>query len=356
MQHPQEATPIAEAERDRALRCVAQRRVVQAELLERIAQQDVVVTLGRVQAGKDHRLGRPVARQRLGGRRLGQGNGVPDADLADVLETGRDVADLAGLEHLDRTHLRLEHTYLERIGLPPGRHQHQALASRNPPVDQATVGDHALVRIVVRIEDQPTKGTLPISLRRRDALHDGLENLRHAGSELGRAQQRFLAGQADNLLDLTNRLIRIGVREIDFVDDRDDAQIVLEGQVHVGQRLRLDALGRVHHEQGTFACGERARNLVGEIDVSGGVDQIELVFTAVGGPILHSDRLGLDRDALLALEVHCVEHLGRHLALRQGAGQLEQTVSQGRLTVIDMGDDREIANPILVQGGGCSFG
>ncbi len=54
--------------------------------------------------------------------------------------------------------------------------------------------------------------------------------------------------------------------------------------------------------------------------------------------------MGLDRDAALALEVHVVEHLVFHLAFRQSAGQLEQAVGERRLTVIDVSDDREIAN------------
>ena len=63
--------------------------------------------------------------------------------------------------------------------------------------------------------------------------------------------------------------------KIDFVDDRDDRQVVLHRKVEVGERLRLDALGGVDQKQHPFAGGERPRHLVGEIDVARRVDQVQ---------------------------------------------------------------------------------
>ncbi len=53
-------------------------------------------------------------------------------------------------------------------------------------------------------------------------------------------------------------------------------------QVDVGERLRLDSLGRVDDEQRALARGERSRDLVGEVDVSGRVDEVQLV----GDPVV----------------------------------------------------------------------
>ena len=55
-------------------------------------------------------------------------------------------------------------------------------------------------------------------------------------------------------------------------------------------------------------------------------------------------RVRLDGDAALALQVHRVEHLFHHFALRQRAGVFEQTVGERRLAVVDMRDDREVAD------------
>jgi hypothetical protein len=73
--------------------------------------------------------------------------------------------------------------------------------------------------------------------------------------------------------------------------------------------------------------------------VAGRVDEVELV-TAVVEP----HRLELDGDAPLALEVHGVEVLVAHLAGVDRAADLEHPVGQRRLAVVDVGDDRDVAD------------
>ena len=50
---------------------------------------------------------------------------------------------------------------------------------------------------------------------------------------------------------------------------------MLEREVQVGQCLRLDPLGGVDDEQRAFARSQAAGDLVREVDVTRGVDQIE---------------------------------------------------------------------------------
>ncbi len=119
-------------------------------------------------------------------------------------------------------------------------------------------------------------------------------------------------------------------------------------EVDVGERLGLDALGGVDHQDRALAGLERAADLVGEVDVAGRVDQVERRSVWPSrGRVLEAHRPGLDRDAVLALEVHRVEHLARHLPRVDRVGQLEQPVGQRRLAVIDVGDDREVAQAVL---------
>ena len=98
---------------------------------------------------------------------------------------------------------------------------------------------------------------------------------------------------------------------------------MVERQVDVRDRLRLHALRGVDHEDRALAGGKAPRHLVGEIDVAGGVDQVDDVVPAVAGPVREPDRPCLDRDAALAFELHVVEKLLGHLARRYGAGLLE---------------------------------
>ena len=89
---------------------------------------------------------------------------------------------------------------------------------------------------------------------------------------------------------------------------------------------------------------QRPRDLVGEVDVAGRVDEVELVGLAVAGGVEDAHRLGLDRDPALALELHRVEQLGAHEPRVDRLGQLEDAIGQRRLAVVDVGDDREVAD------------
>ena len=116
--------------------------------------------------------------------------------------------------------------------------------------------------------------------------------------------------------------------------------------VDIGQRLRLDALRRVDHQQRAFARGEAPRHFIGEVDVAGRVHQVELVGLAVRGLPLEPHGLRLDRDPALLLDLHIVEHLrvAAHLALGHPAGGEDQPVGKRRLAVVDMRDDAEISD------------
>ena len=151
---------------------------------------------------------------------------------------------------------------------------------------------------------------------------DGVEQLGHALAGLGRDAQDVLGGDAEHVLDLHRVAVGVGGRQVDLVERGDDLEVVLQRQVAVGQRLGLDALGGVDDQHHALARGERAADLVAEVDVAGRVDEVERVALP-----LDADVLGLDRDAPLALEVHRVEVLLAHVAGVDGAGELEDAVA-----------------------------
>ena len=142
--------------------------------------------------------------------------------------------------------------------------------------------------------------------------------------------------------DLLGHHLGLGGVEVDLVDDRHDGEARLDRLVEVGEGLGLDPLRGVDDEDRALARGERPRDLISEVDVAGGVDEVELVALAVAGRVCHADRLELDRDPALPLEVHGVEDLVLHVALADRPGALEQPIGQRRLAVIDVGDDAEI--------------
>jgi len=132
---------------------------------------------------------------------------------------------------------------------------------------------------------------------------------------------------------------------------REDLEPRVERQEEIGQGLRLDPLRGVHHQDRPLARRQRAGDFVGEVDVPRGVDEVELVLLPVTGRVPHPHRVELDRDAALALQVHRVEDLLAHLALLEGAGQLDQAVGQGGLPVVDVRDDAEVADVGLAHAG-----
>ena len=67
-------------------------------------------------------------------------------------------------------------------------------------------------------------------------------------------------------------------RQIDFIDDRNDFEIVIQRQIGIGECLRLDALRGIDYQQRAFAGLQAARDFVGEIDVAGRIDQVELII------------------------------------------------------------------------------
>ena len=134
----------------------------------------------------------------------------------------------------------------------------------------------------------------------------------------------------------------VGVRQIDLVDHRDDGEPLFVREMHIRDRLRLDALRGVDDEQRAFAGRERARNFIREIDVPRRIEQIEPVFFSRLRGVTHRDRVCLDRDPALAFEIHRIEQLILLVALVDCARPIEQSIRERCLPVIDMRDDAEI--------------
>ena len=182
-------------------------------------------------------------------------------------------------------------------------------------------------------------------------LDDGFQNVAAVFARLSGDQRRVGGVQADHFLDLVLDLLRLGAGQVDLVDDRHGFQIVFQRHIHIGQRLRLDALRRVHHQQRAFAGRQCPADLIAEVHMAGGVDQVEDVSLSVLGLILHAHGLRLDGDAALPFQFHGVQDLFRHLPLFKHARHFQQAVRQRALAVVDMGNNTEIANmgqPFLV--------
>ncbi len=94
----------------------------------------------------------------------------------------------------------------------------------------------------MRVEDQGAQRRVDVALRRRHPPDDGFEHVLHADALLGGDAQHVLGGDAEQIFDFLRDFVGAGGGQVDLVDDRDDFEVLLQRQIDVRQRLRLDAL------------------------------------------------------------------------------------------------------------------
>ena len=233
----------------------------------------------------------------------------------------------------------------------PACHHADAVARFHGAAHDPDRADRAAVVVVVAVKDQRAHRRVRVALGRRNTVHHGREHLFDADALLGGDQGTVFRVQADLILDFMAHDLGPRAGQIDLVDDRHDLQIMLQRHVDVGQRLRLDALAGVHHQYRALACGKRPGDLIGEVHVAGGIDEVEHVGDAVRRRIRQAHGLGFDGNAALPLQFHRIEHLLGHVAQGHYAGLFQKTVSQRRLAVVDVRDDAEVSDVLLVDFG-----
>ena len=173
-----------------------------------------------------------------------------------------------------------------------------------------------------------------------DAAEVGLDAPRELDDERGRAQA------ADHHL---HAAVELGADPVHLVDEADPRHVVLVGLPPDRLGLRLDAGHRVEHRDRAVEHAQRALHLDGEVDVAGGVDDVDRVVQPRRG-----GRGGRDRDAALLLLRHPV-HGGRAIVdltdLVVDAGVEEDPLGRRRLARVDVRHDPDVSDLGEVCGG-----
>ena len=227
VQQAEEAAAEPEPERARRLRHVRDRRVVEPQPLEALAQVLEVVAVHRVETAEHHRLRRAVAGKGLGTAAPALGHGLADAGLPDVLDPGDEVADLARTELGDRGRRGQSHPDLVGLVDGAGLHEPDPGLRAQTAVHHPDGAHHAAVLVVLAVEDERLQRRVGVAGRRRDALDDGVEQLGHALAGLGGEAQDVLGGDAEHGLDLVGVPVGIGGRQVDLVERGHDLEVVL---------------------------------------------------------------------------------------------------------------------------------
>ena len=300
VQQAEETATEPEAEGDGRLRRVGKRGIVELQLGHGRLEMLVIRGIDGIDAAEHHRMDFLEAGQ-YGRRMAGVGDGIAHLNFLRGLDVGGEIAGLADFEFLTDVRLGIEAANFLDLDVLAGVEQFNLLAGFEFAIEDAHVGDDAFIGVKIGIEGERLEAPLPGRFGRRNARDNGFENVLNADALLGaggNGQGRF---DGQNVFELLERLRDVGVRQIDFVDDRDDGEVLFHRQVHVGDGLGLDALRGVNDEQRAFARAQAAGDFVGEVHVAGGINEIELVGLAVAGLIEHGDRVGLDGDAAFAL-------------------------------------------------------
>ena len=345
VEQAEEAAAETHAERGRGFHLPGEGGVVEAQLAHRRAQVVEVARVHREQAAEDHRLHFLVAGQCFVRGSLVLGDRVADGRVADFLDRGDEIADLARAEGVGLGELRIERADLVDLVDAAGAHHADRLLLLQHALMDAHDDDDAEIGVVIGVHQRGLeRGGNLAALRRGQLGDDGFQHVRNAEAGLGGNLHGVRGVEADDLLDLLLDARHIGGRQVDLVEHGDDLVVLVDRLVDVRQRLGLDALRGIHHQQRAFAGGQAPAHLIGEVYVSRRVHQVQRIGLAVIGLVGQAHGLRLDGDAALLLDIHRIEHLFAHFAVGQAAAGLDQPVGEGRFAMVDMGNDREIAD------------
>ena len=195
------------------------------------------------------------------------------------------------------------------------------------------VGRDLLDGVVLALRDLAAPGERP----HPDEVDDPVE--------LGLGAHRQLQDQrvgVQPLLDGPHGEVEVRTELVHLVDEADARDVVGVGLTPHRLRLGLDTLLAVEHGDGAVEHAQRALHLDGEVDVPGGVDDVDLVVFPEG-----RRRGGRDRDAALLLLLHPV-HRGRAVVdltdLVVDAGVVQDAFGRGGLARVDVGHDPDVAD------------
>ncbi len=327
MEHPQKAAAEAEAQGDGGLGLEGEGSVVELELFQGVPQVGVFGAVLGVHAAVHHGLGRAVAGQGLRGGPGGLGDGVPHPGVLHRLDGCGEPAHLPGGQLGGGLHAQgPEPAAVQHGVLGAGGHEAHLHSRAQSSLHHPEVYDHPQVGVVLAVKNEGLQRRGGVAGGGGDILYDVLQHRGDVDALLGRDLRGVQGGQADDVLDLVLHPLGVGGGQVDFVQHRPDLQIVVQGQVGVGQGLGLHPLGGVHHQHRPLAGRQGAADLVVEVHVARGVDEVEAVGLAVLGGVVHADGPGLDGDAPLPLQVHVVQQLGGHLPLLHRAADLNHPV------------------------------
>ena len=301
------------------------------------------------------------------------GDRVADGDADVHIRQAGDGHDVAGAGAVDRVALKAgEGQHLGDLAralvLIAVAHDN-LLADLDRAAADAADADATDVRVVVQLRDLQLQRAVGIGLRGRRVLEDGFEQRAHvwlrgqvvgAGPALqGRGvddrEVQLLVGGAE-LVEQVEGLVddpaRTRARTVDLVHHHDGLEAQAQGLAGDEARLRHRAFDRVHQQQHAVDHRQHALDFAAEVSMARGVDDVDAEAAVLDGAVLRQDR-----DATFLFNGVGVHDPLAHLFVGgEGSGLLEQAIDEGRLAVVNVGDNGDVADRSIHGGNGSGRG
>ena len=188
VQEAEKAATKSEAQRHGVFRFVEERRVVEAQFLQGVAQRRVIARVHGVKPREDQGLDFFEARKRLGGWAVVVGDRIANLRVGDALDVGNDKSDLAGAKLLQADGLgRQDAEFLHGVNLVV-RPEANACPHGDRPLHHAGQHHHAPVAVEPGIENQRLERGFRRTLRRREPGDDGFQDFLNSRALLGADQ------------------------------------------------------------------------------------------------------------------------------------------------------------------------
>ena len=200
------------------------------------------------------------------------GNGIPHADIPHVFGPGNQVPHFAGGQFLFGESLKQQRAHFFHFILTAGGHEANFVPFADFPVKYSNQRHHAPVIVKTGIKNQRLQRGFRVAFRRGNALNDGLHHFIYSLAGLRTGEDDFLFVAANQFNNLMLNRIHLRVGEVNFIDDGNNHQIVINGLVQIGNGLCFHPLGRIHQQQCPFGRRQAAGDFVGKVHMPRGVN------------------------------------------------------------------------------------
>ncbi|EJX06427.1 hypothetical protein EVA_05464 [gut metagenome] len=139
---------------------------------------------------------------------------------------------------------------------------------------------------------------------------------------------------------LVDHPVRTSSRTVDLIDDDNRLQASSQSLTGYEAGLRHRAFNRVNQQQNAVHHREDTFNFTAEVRVPRGVNDINVAAFVFNGTVL-----GQNGNAAFLFNITGVHHaFGNLLVVTEGTGTLQKTVNHRGLTVVNVGNDRNITD------------